>query len=125
VDVRHPEDDQRNQAVNALLQSAHLAGKCRDVTFHCEAADEQPAVACNPYLRGQLSTAIESAGYPYGEIFSGAGHDLVMMASLCRSAMLFVRHPGVSHHPSETVAVEDVAAALDVLRRTILQIATG
>ena len=123
VDVRHPEDCERRKAVDALLQAAHIAGRTRDVSFHCEAADEQPAVACDLGLRQKLSTAIQSVGYPHGETFCGAGHDLVMMSRLCPAAMLFVRHPGVSHHPSESVAVEDVGVALDVLRRTILALA--
>lgn len=123
VDVRHPGDAERRTAVEALLHAAHLAGKTRDVTFHCEAADEQPAVACDLGLVGHLSTAVKAAGYPEGVTFSGAGHDLVMMAKLCPSAMLFIRHPGVSHHPTESVAATDVAAAIDVLQRTIRSLA--
>lgn len=125
VDIRHTDDLKRRSAVESLLQSAHLAAKSRDVTFHCEAADEQPAVACDRELLGQLSAAAQSAGYPYGVTFSGAGHDLFMMAKLCPSAMLFVRHDGVSHHPNESVTAADVAAAADVLRRTILQLAAN
>jgi allantoate deiminase len=49
---------------------------------------------------------------------SGAGHDAVALASLAPVAMLFVRCAGgVSHHPDESVAVADVAVALDVLDR--------
>jgi allantoate deiminase len=125
VDIRHPNDLKRRTAVESLLQAAHLAAKVRDVSFHCEAADEQPAVACHPRLMEQLSKAAQAAGYPPGVTFSGAGHDLVMMAKLCPAGMLFVRHNGVSHHPSEAVAAADVAAAADVLRRTILQLAAN
>ena len=123
VDVRHPDDTERHRAVDSLLQAAHIAGKSRDVTFHCEAADEQPAVTCDPVLTQHLSAAIAAAGYPEVETFSGAGHDLVMMSRLCPAAMLFIRHPGVSHHPNESVDLRDVAAALDVIRRTVLALA--
>jgi allantoate deiminase len=45
---------------------------------------------------------------------SGAGHDAMIMARRMPAAMLFLRSPGgVSHHPDETVLVEDVAAALE------------
>jgi allantoate deiminase len=125
VDVRHPDDAQRRASVESLLQAAHIAARSRDVSFHCEAADEQPSVECDSILRKNLAAAVESAGYPVGEIFSGAGHDLVMMSRLCRSAILFIRHPGMSHHPGESVAVEDVAVALDVVRRTILILAAS
>jgi allantoate deiminase len=123
VDVRHPEDTARRSAVDQLLQAAHLAGKTRSVQFHCEAADEQPAVGCDAQLRSRLMQALRAAGYPPSEVYCGAGHDLVMMAKLCPSAMLLVRHPGLSHHPSETVAAEDVTVALAVLRRAVLALA--
>jgi allantoate deiminase len=38
------------------------------------------------------------------------------VAALCPVAMLFVRCAGgISHHPDEHVAEDDIAAALDVL----------
>jgi allantoate deiminase len=41
-----------------------------------------------------------------------------MMAAVAPVAMLFVRCAGgVSHHPDESVTVDDVAAAIDVLDR--------
>ena len=49
---------------------------------------------------------------------SGAGHDAAMISSVAPVAMLFVRCAGgVSHDPAESVAVADVAAAIDVLDR--------
>jgi allantoate deiminase len=40
------------------------------------------------------------------------------MASICPTAMLFIRSPGsVSHHPDESVRREDVRAALEVMVR--------
>jgi allantoate deiminase len=39
------------------------------------------------------------------------------------AAMLFLRSPGgISHHPDETVLVEDVAAALEVGMRFLEQL---
>jgi allantoate deiminase len=47
---------------------------------------------------------------------SGAGHDAVAMSAIAPVAMLFVRCAGgISHHPAEAVAADDVAAAIDVL----------
>jgi allantoate deiminase len=51
---------------------------------------------------------------PAHRMTSGAGHDAMIMARRMPAAMLFLRSPGgVSHHPDETVLVEDVAAALE------------
>ena len=47
---------------------------------------------------------------------SGAGHDAVAMSAIAPVAMLFVRCAGgISHHPAEAVAADDVAVAIDVL----------
>jgi allantoate deiminase len=44
---------------------------------------------------------------------SGAGHDAMVIAPHVPSAMVFLRNPGgISHHPDEGVAEEDVAAAI-------------
>ena len=51
---------------------------------------------------------------PAHRMASGAGHDAMILARRMPAAMLFLRSPGgISHHPDETVLVEDVAAALD------------
>jgi allantoate deiminase len=58
---------------------------------------------------------MEKCGYPVHRMASGAGHDAMIVASRMPVAMLFVRSPrGISHHPDETVRVDDVAAALTV-----------
>ena len=55
---------------------------------------------------------------------SGAGHDAVVMSERFRTAMLFVRCAGgVSHHPDEMVSEDDIAVALDVLWRFVLELA--
>jgi allantoate deiminase len=63
----------------------------------------------------KLAAAVETCGYRVHRMTSGAGHDAMIVAGRMPVAMLFVRSPGgISHHPNETVRVEDVAAALNV-----------
>jgi allantoate deiminase len=57
-------------------------------------------------------------------MFSGAGHDAMVMAARLPTAMLFLRSPGgISHHPAEAVLEEDVRAALDVGRSFLARMA--
>jgi acetylornithine deacetylase/succinyl-diaminopimelate desuccinylase-like protein len=75
-------------------------------------------VRCSPELTGLVADAVASAGHPVVRLASGAGHDAVMISSIAPIAMLFVRCAGgVSHHPAESVTVQDVAAAIDVSTR--------
>jgi allantoate deiminase len=58
---------------------------------------------------------VSVSGHAVHRMSSGAGHDAMIMARRMPSAMLFLRSPGgISHHPNETVLLEDVAAALKV-----------
>jgi allantoate deiminase len=67
----------------------------------------------------RLSELLEAAlGGGALRLVSGAGHDAMIMARQVPSALLFVRSPGgVSHHPDETVSLEDVTEALEVVSR--------
>jgi acetylornithine deacetylase/succinyl-diaminopimelate desuccinylase-like protein len=65
-----------------------------------------------------LSQAVADLGHEVVQLPSGAGHDGVAMSSLTEIAMLFVRcKGGVSHNPAESVTVDDVGVAIDVLAK--------
>ena len=54
---------------------------------------------------------------------SGAGHDAVMMARKTPTSMLFLRClGGVSHNPAESVEVDDVAVALEVIVKMVMSL---
>ncbi|MDZ7893975.1 MAG: M20/M25/M40 family metallo-hydrolase [Sphingobium sp.] len=63
-----------------------------------------------------LDDALAAEGQPVRQLVSGAGHDAMVMAALCPTAMLFIRcGGGISHNPAENVAVADVDIALRVM----------
>ena len=69
-------------------------------------------------VRAALRAEVEALGLPVLELPSGAGHDAGILASAgIPSGMLFVRslNGGVSHHPDELSAPEDIALAVDAL----------
>jgi allantoate deiminase len=60
-----------------------------------------------------LTRALERSGIHPVSLTSGAGHDAMIVAQCMPAAMLMLRSPGgISHHPSESVLDDDVAAAL-------------
>ena len=118
IDLRHPDDAVRTEAGRRLHErAAEIAGR-RRVDVGWEVVNDNGAVACDPGLAGLLTRAVEEVGHAVHRLPSGAGHDAVMLAPLCPVAMLFVRCArGVSHNPAEAVAVDDVAAAIEVVDR--------
>jgi allantoate deiminase len=76
-------------------------------------------------LTDLLTDSIEAAGFPVKSMPSGAGHDAMVMAARVPTAMLFLRSPGgISHHPAESVRVEDVEATLHVGREFLMGISS-
>ena len=118
LDIRHAEDGVRLQSCGRLLEHAQDIAVERNVTVRVLPMTEHAAVRCSPRLTESLAAAIAQSGYEAISLTSGAGHDGVVMASLTEIAMVFVRcKGGVSHSPAESVAVEDVAVAIDVAAR--------
>lgn len=122
LDVRHPKDESRHAAVANLLTKAELAAAQRGVRVSARAMSKQAAVPMNRELTVALQDAAARAGHETHAMFSGAGHDAMILAPHVPTAMLFLRSPGgLSHHPEETVRVVDVEAALG----TVLEFVHG
>jgi allantoate deiminase len=125
LDVRHAHDSQRNSAAEELISKARAIAEQRSLAFDCTPLMNEPAVSMDERLTAYLAAAVEAAGLPLKEMPSGAGHDAMVMATRMPAAMLFLRSPGgISHHPDETVAEEDVEAALQVGRKFLERLAS-
>jgi allantoate deiminase len=115
LDVRHPTNQLREASVDHLLEQAKAIASRRGLTASSTIRLNQSAVDMDANLTAALVEAVEQSGFPIHIMNSGAGHDAMIMARRMPAAMLFLRSPGgVSHHPDESVLLEDVAAALAV-----------
>jgi len=84
---------------------------------------EQKAVPMDHDLTVKLHKAAERSGYDAKSMFSGAGHDAMILAPHVPTTMLFVRSPGgLSHHPDEAVREEDVEAALATVLNLLMHL---
>jgi allantoate deiminase len=114
LDVRHQDDKVRTAAVERIIRSAQEITRLRGLSVRWAKRMNQPAVAMDSFLTSQIEQAIGNAGCRPHRMVSGAGHDAMIMAEQVPSAMIFVRTPGgISHDPAESVAVDDVAKAVE------------
>jgi allantoate deiminase len=114
LDLRHPHDHQRRQAVTTSLKYLDILGERRRISIRHEVMMDQPSVAMDATLRARL----RAAAFDAPEIPSGAFHDAMLFAPLVPTAMLFLRTPGgISHNPAETVLEEDVELAIQAGNR--------
>lgn len=124
LDVRHASDKVRKRTVAGLIQQAEAIAKRRDLRVQWRTLLDQRAVAMAPAMLNQLAEAMRKAGCEPHRMVSGAGHDAMILAERVPAAMVFLRTPaGVSHHPSETVRVADVAKAIECGMHLLEQLA--
>jgi allantoate deiminase len=124
LDVRHARDGLRRSAHRRLTQAARTIARQRKVKLCLENVHEAAAVDCSPTLSARLASAARRCQKKVLQLPSGAGHDAAVMAGITPVAMLFIRcKGGISHHPDESVKVQDVQVAFNVLNDFLFQFA--
>jgi len=126
LDVRHGMDAVRNRAVDDLTRAAKEIAQLRGLSTESKVLLNQPAVAMDSALINEIEHAIQKAGCEPHRMVSGAGHDAMILAEKFPSAMIFLRTPGgISHDPAESVALEDVAKAIECGLHLLDQLASS
>jgi beta-ureidopropionase / N-carbamoyl-L-amino-acid hydrolase len=75
-------------------------------------------------VRDAVERAARAQGLGTLRMTSGAFHDAQFMARLCPTGMIFVpSRAGVSHHPSEYTAPDQLAAGARVLTAVLAELA--
>ena len=116
LDVRAPDDAQRQRAVEDIMRAIEAIAQRRDVTIKITRSHEAAAVPCSPWLMAQIDHAIEAEGITRCHLASGAGHDGMAVAAITNIGMIFVRCAGgISHSPAEAIKVEDAEVGARVL----------
>ncbi len=123
VDVRGVDAELRRAAVNEMLgRAGEICGR-RGTEVDVEVITDQYSAVMSVWLRAAIQRATERLGYDYRVIPSGAGHDARVMNTFVPSAMIFVpSRGGLSHCPEEWTELDDIAAGVQVLAESILEV---
>lgn len=126
IDVRAPNDAQRDRAVSALLAQLEAICARRGIAKRVDKLMAVAAAPSDPSMQADWEAVVSSFGLPVHRMSSGAGHDAMRMAELCPQAMLFLRcgNGGISHNPLEIVTVDDAQLAVDALERMLDRLAS-
>ncbi|MDN7652354.1 Zn-dependent hydrolase [Burkholderia multivorans] len=124
VDVRHPSRSALQRLVADIgaicTQRTALRGTQVDVQRIAEYDPITFDAACIERVR----QATIAAGYPYLEMFSGAGHDAVNLSYVAPSAMVFVPcKAGLSHNEAEDADPVHLAQGASVLANLLVDCA--
>ena len=116
LDVRSGDDALLDHAAEEIVDTIGAIADRRELDFAIERIHALPASPCDPALIALMDTAMAQAGQPVRRLVSGAGHDAMVMAALCPTAMLFIRcRGGISHNRAEHVEPADAEVALAVM----------
>ena len=89
--------------------------KKRSIVLEWNLIQQTLPVGCDERMNKLLEESLKESGYEAVKMVSGAGHDAVPVSEVSPVAMLFVKcFKGISHNPAEDVALQDIAAAIQV-----------
>ncbi len=116
IDVRSGDEARRDRAAEAMIVALNTIAGRRGLDVTTTLVHDLPASPCDPHLIDLMDAAIGGTGQPPFRLVSGAGHDAMVMAALCPTAMLFIRcRHGISHNPAEHVDPADAERALQAM----------
>lgn len=88
-------------------------------------SDEQPVILDQNIIR-TIERVCREHDYSFLHMVSGAGHDAMNIAAICPTGLIFVpSYKGISHHPAEFTADQDIEIGVEVLYHTIFHLAKG
>jgi allantoate deiminase len=116
VDARHP-DAAEQERLYALHEALfERVARERGLELTTRVALDLPPSPCDAGTVATFEAAAAAEGIPVLRMHSGAGHDTQRMATIARTAMIFVRsRDGRSHTPAESTSAGDAADGIRVL----------
>jgi N-carbamoyl-L-amino-acid hydrolase len=125
IDVRDIDRSRRDNVLDQIQQACRLIGARRSVSVQTAVLNADSPAQSDPNIVAALAHAADAAGYKHRHMVSRAYHDSLFMARLAPVAMLFIPcRNGVSHRPDEYSSPEQIAAGVEVLARTLAELAS-
>lgn len=121
VDLRHHQDSQIANMELQVQQRLQAIALERGLKVCIRRHWVSPATPFDADCVAAVQQAVDGLGYSQQSIVSGAGHDAILLARYCPTAMVFIPCVGgLSHNEAEDVLPEDVRQGADVLLNAVL-----
>ncbi|KMY53300.1 allantoate amidohydrolase [Bacillus sp. FJAT-27231] len=122
LEARH-KDPAVIKQVEEIIQSLVKLPSEQGCTIKSEKLWGRDTVWFNENICNALEQSVQSLGYPFKRMVSGAGHDAQFIASYIPTAMIFVPSiKGKSHSEDELTTWEDCEKGVNVLLETVLSL---
>jgi hydantoinase/carbamoylase family amidase len=124
VDVRDSDLAARELVVESILAGAREIAERRGLELELTPIVEDVPVACDPRVVEAAEGACRELGLAHRRMASGAYHDAMIMGRQVPIGMIFVPSAGgISHHPDEYTAPEELERGVEVLAGTLARLA--
>ncbi|MNP01779.1 Hydantoin utilization protein C [compost metagenome] len=121
VDLRHHRDDAIEAMERELTLKLQAIASQRGLQVRIERHWVSPATPFDADCVAAVQQAVDGLGYAQQSIVSGAGHDAILLARYCPTAMVFIPCVGgLSHNEAEDVLPDDARQGADVLLNAVL-----
>jgi len=121
VDLRHPDDREVDAMTQQLRDACARIAAARGVDVRVDVYWRSPATPFDRACVALVQHAADALGYTSERIVSGAGHDAILLARRCPTAMVFIPCVGgLSHNEAEDALPADVARGANVLLHAVL-----
>lgn len=125
TDIRDIDGARRDAVIAGLKAAADEIAERRGVRIGFETVNADPPAACEPAIVEAIERAAEAAGRSSRRMVSRAYHDSLFVARFAPVAMIFIPcRGGVSHRPDEYASPEWIASGVEVLARTLAELAS-
>ncbi|THU04513.1 2-oxo-4-hydroxy-4-carboxy-5-ureidoimidazoline decarboxylase [Lampropedia puyangensis] len=127
IDLRAPNDAQRDALVADVLAELARIAAARGVTYTLEETMRAAAAPSAAPWQAAWARAVSQLGLPVHAMPSGAGHDAMMLHTAMPQAMLFVRgeNGGISHNPLESTTSDDMQLAIEAFDALLREVANS
>jgi ureidoglycolate amidohydrolase len=124
VDVRDTDVERRDGVLEALSAVSREVSSKRGVRTDIEKINSDLPAVCDEVVLQAIEEAAGAAGRSARKLVSRAYHDTLFMAQIAPVAMIFIPcRGGVSHRPDEYSSPEWIAGGVEVLARTLANLA--
>lgn len=125
VDIRSVDDFLKKKMADAIRSELKRIEQATGVSITIEVLVDNPSVLLDENIARQLADAGAQEAYLAHQMDSGAGHDVMNMAQVWPSGLLFIPcKDGLSHHPDEYATAEDMKMGAELLARYLMEATT-
>ncbi|GIM30351.1 Zn-dependent hydrolase [Clostridium polyendosporum] len=124
IDIRDCEFETKVELIEELKKEIRKIEDKRGVQVKLINENNDIPMKCDATILNILRNSCEDKGIPYDVMISGAYHDSMFVGEFTPVAMVFVPSKnGISHSPEEWTDFKDIALGVDVLAKSLLELA--